>query len=101
MDNPLRDTYMSKWLESLYDYLFKCRGVNKSPLAYVAISQVVVKSHLMDPSTDYVNVDQEMTSQAPHHQYVYGTEKKTLWHILHDALKDHPSYTSNRYFACT
>ena len=35
-----------------------------------------------------------MTSRAPHDQYVYGADNKTLWHILHDALKDHPSYTS-------
>ena len=29
IDKSLRDTYMSKWLESLDDYLLKCRGVNK------------------------------------------------------------------------
>ena len=26
---PLRNTYMSKWLESLDDYILKCWGVNK------------------------------------------------------------------------
>ena len=31
IDKPLRDTYISKWLESLDDYLFKCWGVNKCP----------------------------------------------------------------------
>ena len=38
IDNPLKDTSMSKWLESLYEYLLKCRGVNKWPLAYVVRS---------------------------------------------------------------
>ena len=42
-----------------------------------------------------------MTSQAPHEQYVYGADNKTLWHILHDSLKGHPSYTSIRSFQCT
>ena len=40
-----------------------------------------------------------MTSQEPHDQYVYGADNKTLWNILHDALKDHSSYTSIRSFA--
>ena len=53
IDNPLRDTYMSNWLNSLYDYLLKCRGVNKFPLAYVTRSQVAVKPHAMDPAADY------------------------------------------------
>ena len=44
---------MSKWLELLYDYILKCRGVNKCPLTYVAISQVAVQPHAMDPATDY------------------------------------------------
>ena len=42
-----------------------------------------------------------MTSRAPRDQYVYGEDNKTLWHILHDALKDHPSYTSIRSFTRT
>ena len=62
IDKPLRDTSMSKWLESLYDYLLKFRGANKSPLAYVTRSQVAVKQHAMEPTADYDNVDQEMTS---------------------------------------
>ena len=53
---------MSKWIESLDEYLLKYGGVNKCPLAYVAIYQVAVKPHAMDPATDYENVDQEMTS---------------------------------------
>ena len=52
---------MSKCLESLDDYLLKCRGVNKCPLAYVVRSQVAVKPHAMDPAIDYENIDQEMT----------------------------------------
>ena len=99
--NPLRDTSMSKWLEPLYDYLLKCRGMNKSPLAYVARSQVAVEPHAMDPVTDYENIDQEMTSQLPHDKYVYRAKNKTLWHILHDTLKDHPLFTSIRSFAHT
>ena len=75
---PLRDTSMSKWLESLDDYLLKCRGVNKCPLAYVARSQVAVKTHAMDPAIDDENFDQEITSQGPHDQYVYGADNKTL-----------------------
>ena len=75
--------------------------MNKCPLAYLARSQVAVKPHAMDPAIDYENFDQEMTSQAPHDQYVYGADKNTLWHILHDALKDHPSYTSIRSFTRT
>ena len=55
----------------------------------------------MDPATDYENVDQEITSRAPHDQYVYGADNKTLWHILHYCLKDHPSYNSIRSFART
>ena len=72
---------MSKWLELLDYYLLKCQGVNKCPLAYVEISQVAVKPHAMDPAADYENVDQEMTSRAPHDQFVYGADNKTLWHI--------------------
>ena len=92
---------MFKWFDSLDDYLLKFWGVNKCPLAYVAISQVAVKPHAMDPAIDYENVDQEITSRAPHDQYVYGAYNKTLWHILHDALKYHPSYTSISSFART
>ena len=72
------DTYMSKWLDSIDDYLLKCRLVNKCPLAYVAIFQVVVKPHTMDPAASYKNVNQEMTSRAPHDQFVYGAYNKTL-----------------------
>ena len=61
-------------------------GVNKCPLAYIARSHVAVKLHTTDPATDNGNVDQEMTSRAPHDQYVYGADNKTLWRILHDAL---------------
>ena len=77
IDNPLRDKSMSKWLESLDDYLLKCRGVNKSPLAYVARSQVAGYPHAMDPAIDYEIFNQEMTSRAPHDQYTYGAENKT------------------------
>ena len=49
---------MSKCIESLDDYLLKCWGVNKSPLAYVAISQMGVKPHAMEPAIDYENFDQ-------------------------------------------
>ena len=42
-----------------------------------------------------------MTSQAPHGQYLYGADNKTFWHILHYALKYHPSYTSIGSFART
>ena len=65
-------------LESLDEHILKCRGVNKPPLAYVARSQVVVKPHEMDTATDYEHVYQETTSQAPHDQYVYGADNKTL-----------------------
>ena len=58
IDKTLRDTSMSKWLESLDYYLLKCRRANKSPLAYVVRSQVAVKMHAMDPATDNENVDQ-------------------------------------------
>ena len=50
---------MSKWIESLYDYLLKCRGVNKCPLEYIARSQVAFKPHAMDPAIDNENFDQE------------------------------------------
>ena len=60
-----------------------------------------VKPHAADPATDYENVDQGMMSRVSHDQYVYGADKNTLWHILHDALKDHPSYTSIRSFTRT
>ena len=46
--NPLKE-----WIESLYDYLFKCWEVNKCPLEYVARAQVAVKPHATDPATDY------------------------------------------------
>ena len=29
IDMPLKDTSLSKWIESLDDYLLKCREVNK------------------------------------------------------------------------
>ena len=51
---------------------------------------MALKLHAMDPAIDYENVDQEMTSRAPLDKYVYGADNKTLWHILHDALKYHP-----------
>ena len=92
---------MSKWLESLYAYLLKCKGVNKRPLVYVARAQVAVKLHAIYPANYYENVDKEMTSRAPHDQCVYGADNKTLWHILHNSLKDHPSHTSIRSFSCT
>ena len=47
----MKDTFLD-------DYLLKCRGLNKCPLAYVAIAQVAVKPHATDPATDYENVDQ-------------------------------------------
>ena len=50
---------MTKWLESLYDYLLRCRGVNKCPLAYILIYQVAVKPHAIDPAIHNENVDQE------------------------------------------
>ena len=40
--------------------------MNKFPLEYVARAQVTVKPHATDPATDDENVDQEMTSRAPH-----------------------------------
>ena len=76
-------------------------GENNPPLAHVTRSQAVVKPHATDTATDYENVDQEMTSRAPYDQYVYSADNKTLWYILHDALKDHPSYTSIRSFRHT
>ena len=92
---------MSKCLESLYDYLLKCREVNKCPLEYVARAQVVVKPHATDPATEYKNVDQEMKSRAPHDKYIYGADSNTLWNILYDALKYHTSYPSIWSFART
>ena len=52
--------------------------------------KVAVKPHATDPATDYEIFDQEMTSRAPHDQYVFGADNDTLWHILHNDLKDHP-----------
>ena len=75
--------------------------MNKPPLAYVARSQVAVKPHAMYHATDNEIVDKEMTSRAPHDKYVYGADNKTLWHILHYALKYHRSYTSIKSFAHT
>ena len=63
--------------------------------------QVGIKPHAMDTAANHENVDQEMTSRAPHDQFVYGADNKTLWHILHDALKDRPSYTAISSFART
>ena len=68
---------MSKWLESLDDYLSKYRGMNKCPLEYVARSQVAVKLHAIDAAIDDENVNQEMTSRAPHDHYLYGADNKT------------------------
>ena len=59
---------------------------------------MAVKPHATDPATEYENFDQKMTPRAPHYQYVYGADNKTLWHILHDSLKDHASYPSIRSF---
>ena len=78
IDRTVRDTSMSKWIESLDGYLLKFQGVNKCPLAYVSRSQVAVKPHSTYPATDYENADQEMTSRAPHDQYLYGADNKTL-----------------------
>ena len=58
IENPLRDTSMSKWIESLDYCLLKFWEVNKPHLAYVAISQVAVKPHATDPATDYESFDQ-------------------------------------------
>ena len=62
---------------------------------------MVVKPHAADPATEYENVDQEITSQAPHEQYIYGADNNNLWHIIHHDLKDHPFYTSVWSFAPT
>ena len=101
IDKPLKDTPMPKWLESLDDYLLKRRGVNKTPLAYVKRESVAVLGHADDPSTGYANVDEEMIARAPHDLYVFGADSKSLWHVLHDSLKDHPAYTSIRAFSRT
>ena len=58
IDKPQKYTSMSRWLESLDDYLLKCWVVNKPPLAYVARSHVAVKTHETYSATDYENVDQ-------------------------------------------
>ena len=55
----------------------------------------------MDPAANYENADQEITSRAPHDQFLYGADNNTLWKILYDALKDQPSYTSIGFFVCT
>ena len=101
IEKPLKDTTMARWLEGLDDYLMILRGVNKCPLGYVKRESVSVTAHLDDPSSGYTNIDEEMTARAPHDQFVYGADNKALWHILHVALKDHPSYTSIRSFART
>ena len=75
--------------------------MNKFPLAFVVTAQVVVKPHAADTDTKYENVDQEMTAWAPHDQYLYGADNKTLRHILHDDLKDHTYYPSIRFLART
>ena len=62
---------------------------------------MAVKPHAADPATEYENVDKDMTSLAPNDQYVYGGDNKILCNIIHDALKDHPSYTSIWSFART
>ena len=62
---------------------------------------MAVKPHVADPATEYDNVDQKIKSRAPHDQYLYGAGNNTLWNILHDDLKDHPSYTSIQSFART
>ena len=49
-----------------------------TPLVYVAIYQAEVKPHAMDPAIDDENVYQEITSRAPHDQYVYDADNKTL-----------------------
>ncbi len=62
---------------------------------------MAVSPHADDHSTGYENIDIEIISRAPHDKYVYGADSRSLWHVLHDALKDHPSYTSIRSFART
>ena len=47
-------------------------------IANVARAKVLVKPHAEDPATAYENIDQEMTSRAPHDQYLYGADNKTL-----------------------
>ena len=50
-------------------------------IANVERAKVLVKPHAEDPDTAYENIDQEMTSRAPHDQYLYCAYNKTLWHI--------------------
>ena len=99
MEKPLTNTTMSKWLEALDDFLLKVRGVRKCPLAYVTREPATVPPHATDPTAGYSSIDMELISRAPHDLYVYPADNRALWHILHDALKDHQSYTSIRSFA--
>ena len=101
MEKPTTNYSMSKWLEALDDFLLKVRGVQKCPLAYCTRESATVQAHATDPSTGYSSIDMEMISRAPHDLYVYAVDNRALWHILHDALKDHPAYTSIRSFART
>ena len=57
IDNLLKDTIMSRWLEDLDDYLVMVRGVNKCPLGYVKRQLVAVPAHADDPSIGYANID--------------------------------------------
>ena len=78
VDKPLKDTRIPKWLNTLDDHLRKIRGVNQVPLAYVTRVDVAVRPHTDDPTADYPNIDSEMTARAPHDQYVYVTNNRTL-----------------------
>ena len=49
-----------------------------------------------DDATNYTTVIDEMIARCPHGTYEYQQDNATLWHILYDALKDHPSYTTIR-----
>ena len=54
------------------------RGVNKCPLGYVKRDIIVVTAHVYDPTIGYANINKEMTTRAPHDQYVYGVDNRAL-----------------------
>ena len=62
-------------------------------------TEVAVSPHTDILSTGYENIDMEMLFRALHDLFVYGADSRSLWHVLHDALKDHTSCTFIRLFA--
>ena len=91
----------TKTLEGLSEHLRACPGETKIPLSYVIRKTREVLPELQDPSTNYVDVFDEMVARAPHFQVnnpevenpTYVNDNHAVWQIVADWCRDNPCWT--------